>query len=54
MTKEKDDDIKVNDRRLFSSDGTLRGELPEEEAAPEVEAVTQTPEEKTESKETGE
>jgi hypothetical protein len=37
MTKEKDDDIKVNDRRLFSSDGSLRGELPEEEPAPEVE-----------------
>ena len=33
MAKENDDDIKVNDRRLFSSDGSLRGDLPEEEEA---------------------
>lgn len=43
MTKDNEDDIKVNDRRMFASDGSLRGDLPEEEELPpEPEKVEET------------
>jgi hypothetical protein len=45
--KERDDSIKVNDRRLFDSDGSLREDLPEE--SPEEQVAPAEPEKAVEN-----